>query len=72
MGRKPRVHRTPEEKWEIVQEVLKSGNISETCRRHGISPTLFYRWRDEAEQGVPTKNSVRGGTGGGMLGTLKN
>ena len=21
-------------------------------RRHGISPTLFYRWRDEAEQGA--------------------
>ena len=52
MGRKPRVDRTPEEKWEIVQEVIKSGNISETCRRHGISPTLFYRWRDEAEQGA--------------------
>jgi transposase len=52
MGRKPRVDRTPDEKWEIVQEVLKSGNISETCRRHGISPTLFYRWRDEAEQGA--------------------
>jgi transposase len=52
MGRKPRVDRTPDEKWEIVQEVLESGNISETCRRHGISPTLFYRWRDEAEQGA--------------------
>jgi transposase-like protein len=52
MGRKPRVDRTPEQKWEIVQEVIKSGNISEACRRHGISPTLFYRWRDEAEQGA--------------------
>ena len=31
MGRKPRVNRTPEEKWEIVQEGIKSGNISETC-----------------------------------------
>jgi len=46
------VDRTPEQKWEIVQEVIKSGNISEACRRHGISPTLFYRWRDEAEQGA--------------------
>ena len=35
MGRKPRVDRSPEEKWQIVQEGIKSGNVSETCRRHG-------------------------------------
>jgi transposase-like protein len=52
MGRKPRVDRSPEEKWQIVQEGIKSGNVSETCRRHGIAPTLFYRWKDEAEQGA--------------------
>jgi hypothetical protein len=28
MGRKPRVDRTPEEKWQIVQEGVKSGNVS--------------------------------------------
>jgi transposase len=50
MGRKPRVDRTPEEKWQIVQEGLRSGNVSETCRRHGIAQTLYYRWKDEAEQ----------------------
>ena len=52
MSRKPRVDRSPEEKWQIVQEGIKSGNVSETCRRHGIAPNLFYRWRDEAEQGA--------------------
>jgi len=51
MGRKPRVDRTPEEKWQIAQEGMKSGNVSETCRRHGIAQTLYYRWKDEAEQG---------------------
>ncbi len=40
MGRRPRIDRTPEEKWQIVQEAIKSGNVSETCRRHGISPSL--------------------------------
>jgi len=30
MGRKPRVDRSPEEKWQIVQEGIKSGNVSET------------------------------------------
>lgn len=52
MGRRARVQRTVEEKWEIVQEGIKSGNISETCRRYSIAPTLFYRWKDEAEQGA--------------------
>ncbi|HLE35570.1 MAG TPA: transposase [Candidatus Acidoferrales bacterium] len=46
------MQRTAEEKWGIVQEGIKSGNISETCRRYGIAPTLFYRWKDEAEQGA--------------------
>jgi transposase-like protein len=41
MGRKPRVDRSPEEKWQIVQEDIKSGNVLETCRRHGISPSVF-------------------------------
>jgi transposase-like protein len=36
MGRKPRVDRSPEEKWQIVQEGIKSGNVSETRRRHEI------------------------------------
>jgi transposase len=52
MGRKPRIDRTPEEKWQVVQEGIKSGHVSETCRRYEISPTLFYRWKDEAEQGA--------------------
>ena len=33
MGRKAQVKRSPEEKWEILQEGLRSGNISETCRK---------------------------------------
>jgi transposase len=52
MSKKPRVTRSPEEKWQILQEGMKSGNISETCRRHGIAANLFYRWKDEAEQGA--------------------
>jgi transposase-like protein len=52
MGKKPRVDRSPEEKWQIIQERIKTGNVSETCLRHGITPNLFYRWKDEAEQGA--------------------
>ena len=50
MGRKPKVQRTPEEKFAIVMEALKSGNVSETCRKHEIAATLFSRWKDEVEK----------------------
>jgi transposase len=46
------VQRTAEEKWKIVREGMNSGNISETCRRYGIAPNLFYRWKDEAKEGA--------------------
>jgi len=52
MSRKPWVDRAAEEKWQIVQEGIKSGSISETCQRYQIAPTLIYRWKDEAEQGA--------------------
>jgi hypothetical protein len=42
-----------------VQEGIKSGNVSETCRRQGIAPNLFYRWKDEAKQGA--KAALGGG-----------
>ena len=52
MSLKPRVDRSPEEKWQIIQEGTKSGNVSESCQRHSIAPNPFYRWKDEAEQGA--------------------
>jgi transposase-like protein len=52
MGRKPRVDRSPVERCQIVQEGIKSGNVSETRQRHGIARNLFYRWKDDAEQGA--------------------
>lgn len=52
MSRKAPVQRTPEENWEIVQEGIKSGNMAETYRRYGIAPNLYYRWKDEAQQGA--------------------
>ena len=41
--------RSPEEKWQIVQEGMKSGNVSETCRGFGIAQTLYYCWKHEAQ-----------------------
>ena len=64
MGRKAQVKRSAEEKWEIVQEGLRSGNISETCRKHGIAANLWYRWKDEAEQGAKAALGGRRAAGG--------
>ena len=52
MGRIPKVQRSAEEKFAIVMEGLKSGKVSETCRKHEIGTTLFYRWKDEMEKGA--------------------
>src|SRR5882672_3371443 len=57
MSRKPRVDRTPEEKWQIIQEGMESGNVSETCRRHGIAQTLPL----EGRSGTGSEGSAWGG-----------
>ena len=52
MARRSRVQRTPEEKFAIVMEAMKNGNVAETCRKHEVTPTLYYRWKDEMEKGA--------------------
>jgi len=52
MGRRSKVQRTPEEKMAIVMEAMRSGNVAETCRKHEVAPTLYYRWKDEMEKGA--------------------
>jgi putative transposase len=31
----------------IVQEVEAGGSAREVCRRHGVTETTFYRWRQK-------------------------
>jgi hypothetical protein len=50
MGRRARVERTREQKWDIVVEGIRRRNIAEMCRECGISPTAYYRWKEEARQ----------------------
>jgi len=41
-----------EEKLAIVLEGLKEKrSVAEICREHGISQTLYYRWRDKFLEG---------------------
>ncbi len=49
-----REHRrfTAEQKLEVLREADQPGvTISEVCRRHGLAPSVFYRWRAVAQGG---------------------
>ena len=37
----------------VLREAERLGNVSEACRRHGLSRTVFYRWRQRLEQYGP-------------------
>jgi transposase-like protein len=54
MPRKAHVQRSAEEKFAIVLEGLKSGNIAETCRNHQIAAT-----RPDEEQAKRIKQLER-------------
>jgi len=52
--KKQRKHYTPEEKVLILRRhLLEHVPISELCDKHGLQPTVFYRWQKEFfENGV--------------------
>lgn len=54
-----------QQKFEIVREGLLSGAaVSEVCRRHGISTTLYYIWQKQffggALEGLKPKKRMSG------------
>jgi transposase-like protein len=43
---------TADQKIEILREADQPGvTVSEVCRRHGLSPSVLYRWRAVAQGG---------------------
>ena len=42
---KKRVRRSPEMIVNLIFEAERKGNVAEICRREGINPNLFYRWK---------------------------
>jgi transposase-like protein len=44
--------RPAEEKLRIVFEGIKADNISELCRREGICPKDYYRYREKVVEGA--------------------
>ena len=52
--RKSRRHFTSEQKAAILREhLLEKNPVSEVCDKHGIAPTLFYRWQKEMFDNAP-------------------
>lgn len=51
MSKDTRRRWTAQEKLAIVDEVRKGGaSVSGACRKHDISPTLFYEWENKIKQ----------------------
>jgi transposase len=50
-----------EKKYELVLRSLRGEQVTDICRENGVSPTLFYRWRDDflrgAQAGLKDKRS---------------
>ena len=43
---------TAEQKLEILRQAEQPGvTVSEVCRRNGLAPSVFYRWRAVAQNG---------------------
>lgn len=60
--KKKRIRRSPEMIVELILEAERSGNAAEICRREGINPVQFYRWRDRVKKAavVGIKETKRG------------
>ena len=50
--KKKRVRRSPEMIVQLILEAERGGKAAEICRREGISPYLFARWRQRAKEGM--------------------
>ena len=43
---------SPEEKLAVVLDGLKGRPVRDLCREYGISETQYYKWREEAINGM--------------------
>jgi transposase len=60
--KKQRKHYTPEEKVAILRRhLLEQVPISELCDKHGLQPTVFYRWQKEFFKNGALPSSQRRG-----------
>jgi transposase-like protein len=67
MGRVRKNH-TAQEKASILREhLIEKVPVSELCERHGIQPTVFYRWQKRMFENLPGLFERSRGSDGGSL-----
>jgi hypothetical protein len=50
--KKTRIRRSPEKIAELILEAERKGNSAEICRREGINPQQFSRWKAKAKEAM--------------------
>jgi hypothetical protein len=50
--KKTRTRRSPEKIAELILEAERKGNNAEICRREGINPQQFSRWKSKAKEAM--------------------
>src|SRR4028118_1115061 len=45
--------RVQEHRLKVLRYAQSTGNVAKTCRRYGISRTLFYQWRTRYQEDGP-------------------
>ncbi len=61
MSKRERRNFTPQEKAQILKEHLFEGKlISQVCEAHGIQPTVFHRWKQQAAENLATAFDKKG------------
>lgn len=62
-SKRSRRHFTAEEKVAVLRlHLLEGMPVSDVCDRHGIHPTLFYRWQKDFFENGAAAFSRKGGT----------
>ena len=62
LEKKRRTRRSPEMVVELILEAERTMKASEICRREGISPALFARWRKKfKEAGIQAMREIKRG-----------
>jgi transposase-like protein len=61
--KKRRIHRSPEKIVELILEAERTNNAAQVCRREGILPAQFSRWKSKFKEGAveAIKSSQRRG-----------
>lgn len=70
---KHRKHYTPQQKISVLREhLIEKESVSDICEKHGLKPTVFYRWqKDFFDNGALVFERSRGRESAGAKGQIE-